>query len=226
MALTVADVIDRLRNLLLDPAAVRWSDDELTDWINDAQREVVMYKPEATSASAVLTCAVGTRQSLPAAAARLLDVTRNTSSDGATAGRVVRLVEREALDAAKPDWHKASNHADEVRNYVYDTREPRSFYVYPGVKTADTTYLDIVYSKYPDELTATTDDIEVDDLFIPSVINYVLFRAYGKESEHADSDNKVQLHLQLFLSSVGVDIKVAKTSSPNMYRLGNTGARQ
>jgi hypothetical protein len=229
MATTVDSIISAARLILVDPGALRWSTAELLAWISDAQREIVVYKPEATATAAVMELAVGTKQTLPTAATRLLDVVRNTSYDGSVPGRAIRLVDRETLDSANPNWHSAdatgaATHKNVVKNYVYNDRDPRTFYVFPGVADADTAYVDIVYSATPANATEGA-NISVADTFSNSILNFVLYRAYMKESEYAPSDNRVQLQLQLFLASLGQDIRVAKTSSPNSQRIGTEGGR-
>lgn len=229
MATTVDSIVSAVRLILVDPGAIRWSDAELLAWISAAQREIVVYKPEATATSAVMELAVGTRQTLPTAGTRLLEVVRNTNVDGTVPGRAIRLVDRETLDASNPNWHSvdatgAAAHRNIVKNYVYNDRDPRTFYVFPGVADADSAYVDLVYSATPADA-VSGQNIAISDTFSNSILNYVLYRAYMKESEFAPSDNKVQLQLQLFLASVGQDIRVAKTSSPNTQRLGTEGGR-
>ena len=50
MAVTVQSVIDRVQKTLQDTTGVRWPVvDELVLWVNDAQREIALLKPDASA---------------------------------------------------------------------------------------------------------------------------------------------------------------------------------
>ena len=63
--LTGANLISRVQDTLQDTTGVRWIEAELLRYINDAQREVVNLKPDATATTANMALVVGTKQSLP-----------------------------------------------------------------------------------------------------------------------------------------------------------------
>jgi len=229
MAVAVNSIVSAVRNVIMDAAGIRWTDAELIDWISHAQREIVARKPEATATHGVIALVPGTRQGLPSAAQRLIEVVRNTNSAGTAPGRAIRLVDRTEIDSAYPQWHSSAavggaRHKAEVKNYTFNEHDPRTFYVFPGVLAADTVYVDAVYSITPAAAVAGQ-NLSVSDYFAEVVTNYVLYRAFLKESEFGGGNERAQLYLQLFLSAVGEDIKVAKTSSPNAKRLGTEGNR-
>lgn len=230
MAVAVNDIVTSVRSILMDAGGIRWTTTELVDWITHAQNAIVARKPEATATAACVLLAQGTRQTVPAAGQRLIEVVRNNVSGGGTPGRSIKLVDRVELDASYPNWHDAdatggARHVDVVKNYTYNENDPRTYYVFPGVKTADTVYADIVYSATPTAAAAGA-NLSVADYFREAVTDYVLYRAYMKESEFGGSGERVQLQLQLFLAAIGEDIRVAKTSSPNATRLGTEGGRK
>lgn len=227
MTTTVASVISPVRDQLMDPAGIRWSTAELLRYIDDAQRYIASVRPESTATHGVIALVPGTLQSIPSVATRLLDISRNTNAAGTANGRAIRLVDRETLDSSSPYWHDSQRvpFTNEPRNYVYNQAvDPRVFYTYPGVKDAATAYVHATYAvtpAYPTE----NGSLAVADTFSVAVINYVLFRAYSKETEYGAEGGKAQLHLQLFLNAIGEDIKVAKVSSPNARRLGTEGTK-
>jgi len=45
--ITVASILTKVSTILQDPSNIRWTADELILWLNDAQRELVLYKPNA-----------------------------------------------------------------------------------------------------------------------------------------------------------------------------------
>jgi hypothetical protein len=93
MAVTVQSVIDRVQKTLQDTTGVRWPVvDELVLWVNDAQREIALLKPDASAKNVTVTLAVGTKQDIPSDGNRLLRVVRNMSAASSGVGkRAVRM---------------------------------------------------------------------------------------------------------------------------------------
>ena len=219
MAVTVASVLEKVESILQDTTNVRWPESELLLWVNDAQREIALMKPDATAVNDTITLATGTKQSIPAGGNRLLRVVRNMSAASNGDGRrSVRLVNREILDAHTPDWHDPNvtgdaSHTDVVKHYVYDEQNPRNFYVYPGV--SGNAYLEIVYSSNPTAVTLT-DNLSVPDIFANAVMNYVLYMAYMKDAEYAGSQQRASSHFQLFTTAVTGKAQVDAVTNPNL----------
>ena len=66
MAVTVQSVVDRVQTVLQDTTGVRWKvTEELVLWVNDAQREVALLKPDASATNATVTLTAGTKQDIP-----------------------------------------------------------------------------------------------------------------------------------------------------------------
>lgn len=219
MAVTVQSVIDRVQAVLQDTSGVRWPvAAELVLWVNDAQREIALLKPDATATNETITLATGTKQSIPTGGNRLLRVVRNMSAaSGGTGKRSVRLVAREILDAQTPDWHDPSvtgdaSHTNLVKHYVYDEQNPRNFYVYPGV--SGNAYLEIVYSANPATVTAS-DNLSVGDIYANAVMNYVLYMAYMKDAEFAGNAQRAGGHYQIFAAQVGGKGQIDAITNPN-----------
>ena len=206
MTVTVQSVIDRVQTVLQDTTGVRWPVvAELVLWVNDAQREIALVKPDATATNATITLAAGTKQGIPATGNRLLNVVRNMSAaSNGTGKRSVRLVDRSVLDAQTPDWHDpavagGAAHTTVVKHFVYDEMNPRNFYVYPGV--SGNAYLEIVYSANPTTV-AQSGNLSIPDIFANAVMNYVLYMAYMKDAEYAGSQARASSHFQLFLTAI------------------------
>ncbi len=220
MSVTVQSVIDRVQTVLQDTTGVRWPVvGELVLWVNDAQREVALLKPDASAVNSTVTLATGTKQDIPSDGNRLLKVVRNMSAaSGGTGKRAVRLVSREVLDAQTPDWHDPTvsgdaSHANVVKHYLYDESNPRNFYVYPGV--AGSAYLEIIYSANP-SVVAQSDNLSIPDIFANAVLNYVLYMAYMKDAEFAGNAQRASNHYQLFVATVTGKAQVDLATTPNM----------
>lgn len=234
MAVAVNTLVSRAQVILQDPSGIRWATTELIGWLNDAQLEIVLLKPDAGAKTATVALVTGTKQTIPADGNRLLRVMRNMSAlvDG-LGKRAVRAVERESLDSSVPNWHDPMTtgdaaHANTVKHFCFDEQNPRSFYVYPGSKNTST-WLEIVYAANPTVVTAG-ENISIPDIYANAIVDYMLARAYMKESDFSAQASRADMHYKLFMTSVTGKAQGDTNSTPNNVRkLGpeqNTGLAQ
>lgn len=219
-----ADIVSRARLVLNDPSSIRWADAELALWITDGQRAISIRRPDSCSVNQAATLVAGSKQSiatLTPPGMRLLDVVRATAI-----GRAVRLVDRDTLDSHRPGWHAATQGVP--TNYVYDNRDPKTFYVYPPATVG--TVLEIIYSRDPVVITEgnlNSQDLSIDDVFSESLLNYVLFRAYGKDSDDTMNATLAAAYLSAFSGAMGEKVAADVAFSPDMNTSGgrpNPGA--
>lgn len=198
---TVESILNRANTLLNDQAWVRWPKQELLDYYNDATKAIVLIRPDAHTKHEAFSCTEGTKQDLPADALRLIEVIRNSD------GGVIRFVPRKALDDSYPDWH-ASAKSESISAYTYDERYPKVFYLYPGAKASHS--IDLVYSVAPQS--KTIDEVEggvvadLDDIYINPMIDFILYRAFSKDSEYSSNSNRSSSHYQAFMQQLGEKI--------------------
>jgi hypothetical protein len=228
MTISAQSIIKRVIGTLQDTTSIRWPVDELVRYLNDGQREVVTHRPDSTSTTTTHALTTGSRQSLPTNGAKLIEVIRNASASK----RAVRLTNREILDAQLPGWHAQSG-AVEIVHFMFDPREPRTFYVYPPA--APGAALEIIYASLPTnvpepapgaEYTAVTGDLSVPDIHANAVQDYVLYRAYTKDSEYAGNGQRAQAHYGAFANALGMEIKATVGVAPNPVSNPNRGALQ
>ena len=217
MPISAQSVIRRCVETLQDPTSIRWPVAELVRYLNDGQREVALYRPDSMGTSTTMTCVTGTKQPLPTNGAKLIEVVRNAAGSK----KAVRLTNREILDAQTPGWHNLTG-VGEVLHYMYDPRDPRVFYVYPPATAS--AQLDIVYSAYPLDVTEPADgslytavagNIGVPDIYTNALQDYILYRAYTKDSEYAGNAARAQAHYAAFANALGVEIKATVAVGPN-----------
>ena len=228
MALTGTNLLSRIKDILQDTTSVRWPEAEILRYINDAQREIVNYKPESSAKTDNVQLVAGTKQTLPSDGVRLIKVTRNMngSSGSATGKRAIRIVNVDILNTQEPDWNDPTvsgdaQHGTVVKHYIFDEDDPKNYYVYPGVN--GNAYVEIVYSKTPTDLSSASSNLDIDDIYANAVIDYVLFRAYQKDSEYAGNAQRAQTHYQLFLNCIGQGMQAQELLSPNNDRTSNIG---
>jgi len=228
MSVTVQSVIDRVQSVLQDTTGVRWPvTSELVLWVNDAQREVALLKPDASAVNTTVTLTTGTKQEIPSAGNRLLKVVRNMSAaSGGTGARAVRLVDLAVLDSQSPSWHDPTvtgdaAHTNIVKHYAYEESNPRNFYVYPGV--SGNSYVELIYSANPAAVTLS-DNLSIPDIFANAIMNYVLYMAYMKDAEFAGNQQRASSHFQLFTASVTGKGQIDAVNNPNLERRAPMGA--
>lgn len=207
--LTGTNITDRARRVLQDSASggTRWLDAEVLDWINDAQREIVLLKPNAKSTTSDETMVEGSKQTIPTGGIQLLNVVRNVDGDAIT------RVDRSVMDAENRGWHEdtASNTA---LHYIFDEDAPEVFYLYPQ-QTVSPSSVEIVYSAAPTDLANLAATIDLNDIYMNPILDYLLYRAYSKDTEYAGNQQRAQSHFLSFQASLGFKAQAEQISSPN-----------
>lgn len=186
---TAQTIINRAATVLEDTSNVTWTRAELLGWLNEAQSQVVAFKPSANTVRQNLSLAAGTLQSLPASATVLMDIPRNVG------GPAVRPVSRELLDAGPYDWHTAKA-AAVVKNYVYNDDEGSVFYVFPPNTGSGNVV--VVFAAVPSQITSEAQAIEIEDGYQAALLNYVLYRAYSKDTDYVETAQKAAAYYGAF----------------------------
>ena len=218
----VRDILDRAAIILQDNTNVRFPNDELLKFFNDAQKEVVLHRPDAKMVNTSFDCVSGSKQTLPSAALRLIEVVRNVG------GRAVTQVQKRILDETLPNWHEAVAGANKIEHFIYDPADPKNFYVYPkGV--VGTHSLEIVYSSSPSEISISNFEtdvqvISIDDVYSNCLLDYVLYRSYQKDSEFAGNASRAMMHYQSFANALGVKTQADVATTPIPASAGSVGA--
>jgi len=203
MPITANDVITRVRELLVDNGtSPRWTDAELLRHLSDAQRTIARIDPTAVQKVIVLELAAGTRQTLPDDGESLLTITRNMGTNGTTPGRAVRIIRRDIIDDQNSNWH-ADPQVSVVYNYIYDPTDSKSFFVYPP--SNGQTYVELSYCYTPAELDDVTDELDVTNIYVAALTEFVMFRALLKDSDFAGGSQRADLHFKSFTTFMGVD---------------------
>lgn len=226
MPITAQSLVHRIVDISQDKTSIRWPVNEIIRAINDAQREIILYRPDAMVTNATVTLVAGSKQSLPPNGTKLIDITRNTN------GGAMRLTNREILDAQTPDWHKLPGTMNPV-HYMYDIRDPAVFYVYQPALAGAT--LNIVYSAVPTDIpvvaegslySAVTGNLSVPDVYANAVLDFALYRIYLKDAEYAGNAARAQAHYTMFGNALGNEFKALSTFSPTSTGNPNTSSSQ
>lgn len=224
MAISARSVIQRVVDTLQDPTSIRWPVAELVRYLNDGQREIKLHRPDSVRASGDIALKPGSRQNLPAGADKLIEIWRNNST---SSQRAVQLVDRRILDDQTPGWHKLTG-VTEILHYCYDPRVPTEFFVFPPAAASGAVVL-AAYSVNPTNISeADLDgklytsvpltDIAVIDALANCLQDYILYRAYTKDSEYAGNGNRAQAHYASFANALGIELKGTVGAMPSTLR--------
>ena len=179
MSTTVRSILNRSASLLNDEEHERWPESELLEWLNDGQRAVA--RGPATDVYVlrdVIIAVAGTVQDLPTDAIRLVDVVKNTAD-----GSAIRESDYATVDMLSSTWRAAT--AGVAENFFYDNRNPKQFEVYPPQVGGES--IQIVYNAQPGDATVTG-NIIIDDMYADSLIDYIVYRGFSKDTEDASAE--------------------------------------
>ena len=217
-------IIRKAQIILLDEkAGTRWSvNDELLPWLNEGQRAIVAIKPNANIKRAAINLVAGTLQKLPDDCVQLIDVPRNIDANG-NAGRAVRIVMREMLDAQVPTWHSRPV-SRIVKHYIYAQQDPKIFYVYPSQPTQSPGAVEVVYGAKPKDI-QIGEPIVLDDIYEGVLLDYILYRAYSKDSEYANQ-HRASAHYSAVINALGGRVQTESGANPNVSAPANPATPQ
>jgi len=220
MAVTTVGTVIRNAKLVLQEvtaAGTRWTNEELIGWLNESYQAIVQIKPDASSINAPVSLVQGTRQEIPQDGLRLIDVVRNTATASDKLGILVTT--RRALDTTRRGWH-ADEQSVNIEQYVFDDQDPTRFYVYPPAAAG--AEIELIYSSTPTPhnqdqgLEALRNEpLRLNDSYAPVITDYILYRAYSKDAEHAANLNRAQMHMQSYMSALGQKVEIDRYNSPN-----------
>lgn len=216
---TASEIITRAARIIHDEKFSRWSKAEMLDWASEAQI-VVARNPGVYNRTVVIDLDKGSRQHLPDDGWSLITVTSNL--DGGVPVSAVKITTRELLDAFCPMWHRMPTQ-QLVENYIYDNRRPTEFSVYPP--NDGTGHIEVVYMAIPARFTSDEDELVVDDTYIPALVNYIVYRAYCKESEYAPGIQNAQAYFSAYQQELLSALSVRDSTTPNSTLMKTVGMR-
>lgn len=205
MGAKVEEIVNRVIYLTNDPDGDAYPRTAIEDFIHEAETNIVNAKPEALNNIGVLVCVDGARQSISGqftAAVNFLDAHCNVDNSGVALGAVRRVKMRE-LDAIRPNWRQAAR-TTAIREFMVDDREPLILHVNPPASAG--ARLQISYSSKPapyGNVDANT-QTAVDELYLPMIMDWVMYRMLAKDAEGTPNFTKSQAYRKSFYDSLGI----------------------
>ena len=208
-SVTVKHLIDIIMKLLQDEDDNNvWDEQELVNYYNLAVREIISLRPDDNGTFEIIKLASGVKQQAPAKTIKLIRCIRNMGTDGATPGRQIHETTFDMLAAVRPDLSTVSGQS-EIQDYC-KAEDNVTFYVYPPAD--GTSYIEIEIAKVPDQLVWDaggnwqTAQVAVAEQFVESVKEYILAKAYQKDTDIPGNESRAADHYKKFLLTVGIDI--------------------
>lgn len=216
MSYPAQTLIRNAHTALQDADGVHWPATELVDYLNDGQRVLTTVRPDANVVTAPFAPLVGARQQLPTSAIAFIDIPRNSAGKR----KALRKVDMATLDSVVPEWQSMAG-STEFAHFMYDLRDPRTFYLYPPAKAGGS--VELVTANYPTDVStpsgptaaSVTGNIGVLDQWADALLAYVLFRAFAKDSEFASNVQFSAGYLAAFNAATGAQLQAAQAVEPS-----------
>jgi hypothetical protein len=203
-------IVDDAQSILND-SNVSFPISEILDAINDGQRFIAQYRPDASSSTTVTALILGSKQRIPTTSRRLIDIVRNMGADGSTSGKAVRAsLSMRDMDNINPDWHTTTG--TDVTEYFFDETRPEEFYIYPQPTLPH--FVEIKAADIPIEVTATIDNIGIDEIYAPQLVSWVCYRMFSKDTSDADP-GMAERHKAMVYETLGIKAQSDASISPN-----------
>ncbi len=197
MAVTGQDIINKAQELCSDAGGVTYTTEQGLAWLNEGQKTIAAVRPDLATVQGTQRLEVGVVQTLPANYSRLATLLYNTESKAGINGPV----EWEDLRAHGDIFQEEMTEAD-VSDYSYDKATPNRFMVYPpndgtGNVTGD-------YVAVPTDLRTIEDGIYFSDIYEPMLVQWVIHRFWGRDSEETPNNQRSSQAFQNMMSMLGV----------------------
>lgn len=214
MATVASTIINDASTQLNDAGVTRWTTAELLSYLNRGQLEIATLVPNSNTATVSKQLAAGAKQTAPSDSIRIIEFVRNMGANGSTDGNAIRQIERKAMDRYIPSWSSDTATAVVV-HAMYDAEDNNAvFYVWPPQPVITPQYIELIYSQIPATIAASTNNITIADYYSNALLDYVLYRAFDKDSDSANQSARSQAHYQTFVSAIGAKF-TADTNANN-----------
>lgn len=180
-------------------ANIRWSVQEIQEYVNDALVQLALLKPEAFAKTVEMPLKAGSYQELPEDIMQLIDLIGVKDAYGRIHGKPLRLDTNASYVShayfADLACQVAVNGRYVMRSYVFDPKNPQAIFVYPPVPAGEELSLLVNGVVVTQEGKG-----EVPRKWHNAVIEWALYRAFSKDTESPVNQQKGSQHLQHFYS--------------------------
>ena len=212
MAIAASVILDNASGILLDVARRTWTLADLLAYLNEALSATAFVKPDMYVLQGFVTPAAGVDQTLPDGSVALINITRNAT------GRVIAQCDPELLAEANRFWPRATLQA-EAENFAADPRDPLRYRIFPPNNGLGS--IEVIRGAVPPRITDPADTLAVPASYEHPLTNFVLSRAYSKNSKKADP-TKQAYYMQQWGSLLGLKSQAQITVAPHVAQVPGT----
>lgn len=186
----------------------RWTVQELAEYLTGAIAQVSALKPTLFTVFAPIRLAPGAVQSVPPEYTELIDIVYNLNADG-THGEPISMGSFTAARAlGRTSCAATRSGGYEVRSYSVHPENDTFFYVDPPApQVSPMPAVWALVRLAPNVITAPTDAVVManttPETYREALKDWMLYRAFSKDSESSDSFQKAQAHYKAFMQFVG-----------------------
>lgn len=204
----------------------RWTRPMWLEYMNEGLAEIGAYRPEAFSDIVPLTLVAGSAQTLPAGVSGLVSIVDNGQGVPAreASAALGEAFSNYAICPA-PIKYKDGAPVYGVSSYYADTRNAKAFFVQAPVPAwaAGITIKASVNKDAPQYTLADWNNVpEIDSKFYNNLLDFMMARAYGLDSESSVSLSESKKLFSLFYQAMGVKYKIDSAYKSGYY-LGQIG---
>lgn len=196
----VAEVSKLLNDHEVGYEYIRWTEDELQEYVDDGLIQIALLRPDAFSKTIEVKLKPGAMQELPEGVTQLIDMVGTKDKLGRLKGKPLRL-DTSASHIARNYFEdlvcrQSINRGDyQVKAYEFDPNNPHVFYVEPPVPPGEEVGLVLQGVVIPSGKEAV-----IPQKYHNAVIEWALYRAFGKDLESVADAQISKRHLEHFYS--------------------------
>ena len=189
-AFTVSDIVTRVQRSFGDESAVQVTEADILRWINDAQREAVMQHEGLLMKEGYENTVAGQAEyDLPTDCFVLNHLGYKDSTSGSY--YPVRFLPLQAMNEYAGGWDGNDYSAGYPQVFTKDTND--KFILFPRPDKAITNGIKLTYSRYPVDLTSSSDSIDLPHYYHSYVEHFCMMKAYEMDEDWESADKKAAL---------------------------------
>lgn len=207
---TLKYITDLAAEELQDPDFDDLAEDQLVKWANIGMDQIVAFVPSANTVIESAKLAAGSRQTIAASGMVFIRAIRNMGTDGQTPGNAIQMVDSlDIVNSFNMAW-PAVTQASVIKEAVKDPSIQSAYWVFPP--SDGTTYIEIERSEKPTPIVWDSNGvwetarIGVTNEYIGALLDYILYRAYSRDSDYPGNVERAQLHQQSFRQALGLTV--------------------
>jgi len=194
---------------LADPEYIRWPESELLVYLTGAIAQIAALKPTLYYSYVPLGLAAGVVQTVPQEYSHLIDILYNLNSDGSPGDSISQGSFTAARALGQPSCAGTRDGRYVVRSYTIHPESDSSFFVDPAApESSPTAAVMALVQLAPRPTTALTDAVVManttPEMYQEALKDWVLYRAFAKDTESSDSQARSQAHYRAFMQFLGV----------------------